>query len=409
MDKKTQNLKTTSLAQENLNKILEHNNSEARDALRSALAKSKSLTEANDKVNKKVDTSFAKTGGDLAKRSSKESSRGSSKAIKSAMKSSNVRSNVGTTEIQSKRRVTEKAVPTASKRMQNIKGQRDLNEIYSNLLSDDLNHYVAKENEEHSKEETHRKRINISINWKGIVETAKQIFYNSKKFLKVVLGVLAGLITVTCTGVLCYAFVLSFSTMPALAKCYNKAHAVIENSTKSTFKKEDNSFVYDKDGNTLAKLRQNRDTDYVKYNEIPEKVINAFIATEDKRFYDHHGVDLQSTAKAVEILVKGKLGESTEVERGGSTITQQMVKNVFLTNKKSYDRKIKEIFLALEVEKKYSKEEILEFYINNCYFYNNCYGFRSTVLLLQRFRPVDFSRGGYIVCNPKFTILLQPS
>lgn len=377
MDKKTQNLKTTSLAQENLNKILEHNNSEARDALRSALAKSKSLTEANDKVNKKVDTSFAKTGGDLAKRSSKESSRGSSKAIKSAMKSSNIRSNVGTTEIQSKRRVTEKAVPTASKRMQNIKGQRDLNEIYSNLLSDDLNHYVAKENEEHSKEETHRKRINISINWKGIVETAKQIFYNSKKFLKVVLGVLAGLITVTCTGVLCYAFVLSFSTMPALAKCYNKAHAVIESSNKSTFKKEDNSFVYDKDGNTLAKLRQNRDTDYVKYDEIPEKVINAFIATEDKRFYDHHGVDLQSTAKAVEILVKGKLGESTEVERGGSTITQQMVKNVFLTNKKSYDRKIKEIFLALEVEKKYSKEEILEFYINNCYFYNNCYGIAS--------------------------------
>ena len=321
MDRKTQNLKTTSLAQEDLNKILEHNNSEARDALRSALAKSKSLTEANDKVNRKVDDNLAK-----------RSSRGSSKAIKSATKSSNVRNNVGTTEVQSKRRVTEKAVPTASKRMQNIKGQKDLNEVYSNLLSEDLNHYVAKENEERSKEETHRKRINISINWKGIVEIAKQIFYNSKKFLKVVLGVLAGLITVTCTGVLCYAFVLSFSTMPALAKCYNKAHAVIENSTKSTFKKEDNSFVYDKDGNTLAKLRQNRDTDYVKYDEIPEKVINA-----------------SSYEDVQELLI----------------------------DKKSYDRKIKEIFLALEVEKKYSKEEILEFYINNCYFYNNCYGIAS--------------------------------
>ena len=224
MDRKTQNLKTTSLAQEDLNKILEHNNSEARDALRSALAKSKSLTEANDKVNRKVDDNLAK-----------RSSRGSSKAIKSATKSSNVRNNVGTTEVQSKRRVTENAVPTASKRMQNIKGQKDLNEVYSNLLSEDLNHYVAKENEERSKEETHRKRINISINWKGIVETAKQIFYNSKKFLKVVLGVLAGLVIVTCTGVLCYAFVLSFSTMPALAKCYNKAHAVIESSNKSTY------------------------------------------------------------------------------------------------------------------------------------------------------------------------------
>ena len=123
MDRKTQNLKTTSLAQEDLNKILEHNNSEARDALRSALAKSKSLTEANDKVNKKVDDNLAK-----------KSSRESSKAIKSATKSSNVRNNVGTTEVQSKRRVTEKAVPTASKRMQNIKVQKDLNEVYSNCL-----------------------------------------------------------------------------------------------------------------------------------------------------------------------------------------------------------------------------------------------------------------------------------
>lgn len=121
--------------------------------------------------------------------------------------------------------------------MQNIKEQKDLNEVYSNLLSDDLNHYVAKENEEHSKEETHRKRINISINWKGIVETAKQIFYNSKKVSK-------SSSRSSCWFDYCYlyrsfvlCFVLSFSTMPALAKCYNKAHAMIENSTKSTFKR----------------------------------------------------------------------------------------------------------------------------------------------------------------------------
>lgn len=121
--------------------------------------------------------------------------------------------------------------------------------------------------------------------------------------------------------------------------------------------------------------------------------MNAFVAVEDKRFYDHHGVDLQSTAKAVEILVRGKLGESTGVERGGSTITQQMVKNVFLSNKKTYARKLKEIFLALEVEKKYSKKEILEFYINNVYFYNNCYGiaFSGTIVLFKGFRSAHFS------------------
>ena len=379
MDKKSQNLKTTSLAQEDLDKVLERNNSEARDVLHSALAKSKSLTEVNKKadtgstlakskslteVNKKADTGSTKVNRDLV--------RETPKSIKSngQTKSSNDKN-------KSKSTNTGKTVVNTSKEKQNTKEQKNLNEVYSNLLSDDLNHYIAKENEEHNKEEFHRRRINISIDWKGIVEGFKQAFYNSKKFLKGFLGVVTGVFVASCAGVLCYTFVLSFNTMPALAKCYNNAHAVIEKSTKSTFKKEDNSFVLDKDGNTLAKLRQNRDTDYVKYDEIPKEVINAFVATEDKRFYEHHGVDLQSTAKAVEILVKGKLGENTGIERGGSTITQQMVKNVFLTNKKSYDRKIKEIFLALEVEKKYSKEEILEFYINNCYFYNNCYGIAS--------------------------------
>lgn len=324
-------------AQSDLDRVLAQREGEARRTLGSALAKSASVADNSGKTTKR---------------------------------SSGVPNNY-------QRSNTSQRVPNASIKTEVKDNTKELNEVYSNLLSDELNQYVNKENEERKEDNSQKQKHRITIDWRRIVEGFNQAFYRSQKVLKGIATVVTGLITIACGATLLYAFVLSFKTMPDLAKCYNNAHVTIENSTKSTFKKEDNSFVYDKDGNTLAKLRQNRDTDYIKYNDIPQEVVNAFVAVEDKRFYDHHGVDLQSTAKAVEILVRGKLGESTGVERGGSTITQQMVKNVFLSNKKTYARKLKEIFLALEVEKKYSKKEILEFYINNVYFYNNCYGIAS--------------------------------
>lgn len=326
-----------SSAQSDLDRVLAQREGEARRTLGSALAKSASVADNSGKTTKR---------------------------------SSGVPNNY-------QRSNTSQRVPNASIKPEVKDNTKELNEVYSNLLSDELNRYVNKENEERKEDNSQKQKHRITIDWRRIVEGFNQAFYRSQKVLKGIATVVTGLITIACGATLLYAFVLSFKTMPDLAKCYNNAHVTIENSTKSTFKKEDNSFVYDKDGNTLAKLRQNRDTDYIKYNDIPQEVVNAFVAVEDKRFYDHHGVDLQSTAKAVEILVRGKLGESTGVERGGSTITQQMVKNVFLSNKKTYARKLKEIFLALEVEKKYSKKEILEFYINNVYFYNNCYGIAS--------------------------------
>ena len=299
-------------AQSDLDRVLVQREGEARRTLGSALAKSASVADNSGKTTKR---------------------------------SSGVPNNY-------QRSNTSQRVPNASIKPEVKDNTKELNEVYSNLLSDELNRYVNKENEERKEDNSQKQKHRITIDWRRIVEGFNQAFYRYQKVLKGIAIVVTGLITIACGATLLYAFVLSFKTMPDLAKCYNNAHVTIENSTKSTFKKEDNSFVYDKDGNTLAKLRQNRDTDYIKYNDIPQEVVNAFVAVEDKRFYDHHGVDLQSTAKAVEILVRGKLGESTGVERGGSTITQQMVKNVFLSNKKTYARKLKEIFLALEVEKK---------------------------------------------------------
>lgn len=130
--------------------------------------------------------------------------------------------------------------------------------------------------------------------------------------------------------------------------------------------------VYASDGTEIAKLHAGADSLYLASANIPDDVKNAFIAIEDKRFYDHHGVDWASTAKSCYLLVKNK-----SISRGGSTITQQLVRNVFTEDvgfEKSYTRKLKEILTALLLEKKYKKDQILEYYINNINFGNGYCG-----------------------------------
>lgn len=107
-------------------------------------------------------------------------------------------------------------------------------------------------------------------------------------------------------------------------------------------------------------------------SEIPTHTTNAFIAKEDKRFYSHHGVDYIRILGAM----KNNLKAHDSVE-GGSTITQQLIKNTHLTQEKTLDRKLKEIKLSKELEKIYSKEEILDAYLNTIYFGNNLFGIKN--------------------------------
>ena len=121
----------------------------------------------------------------------------------------------------------------------------------------------------------------------------------------------------------------------------------------------------------LTKLHGEENRTLVSIDDIPKHVQEALISIEDERFYSHHGVDWKSTAKAI----LGKLtGTST---RGGSTITQQVIKNTTGENEVTIKRKVAEIFRALRLEKNYSKEEILETYFNKVYFGNGCYGIEA--------------------------------
>ena len=100
----------------------------------------------------------------------------------------------------------------------------------------------------------------------------------------------------------------------------------------------------------------------VKFDQIPKHVRYAFISIEDNRFYEHGGIDYRGTLRA---LVSNILGHDVQ---GGSTITQQLAKNAFLSQERTITRKIKEAFLAKQLENKYTKNEILTMYLNQIYF-----------------------------------------
>ncbi|MED3564252.1 penicillin-binding protein 1A [Bacillus xiapuensis] len=131
---------------------------------------------------------------------------------------------------------------------------------------------------------------------------------------------------------------------------------------------------YDQNNQIASKVSANKN-EGVSIKQIPESMKNAVIAIEDHRFYQHHGVDFVGTSRAfIRDLKAGRMIE------GGSTITQQLTKNTLLTSKKTFKRKIEEVFLALEIERKYSKQEILQMYLNKIYFGAGAWGIKQAAL-----------------------------
>lgn len=141
-----------------------------------------------------------------------------------------------------------------------------------------------------------------------------------------------------------------------IAKTTNVAD--LQNALKAT------TIIYDKDGNQAGSLTGQKGT-YVELDAISENLQNAVVATEDRSFYKNSGINYGRFFLA--ILTAGRSG-------GGSTITQQLAKNAYLSQDQTVERKAKEFFLALEINKKYSKKEILTMYLNNAYFGNGIWG-----------------------------------
>ncbi len=165
-------------------------------------------------------------------------------------------------------------------------------------------------------------------------------------------------------------FLLYEKTGETLFSIAAEAKATVAASTAEDFKYAENTYIYSADGTRLAELAEEDDATFLEYEDLPADVVNAFIAVEDRSFWTNNGISYKGILRVCLNYVR----TGGEVAEGASTITQQLARGVFLSNEKTMLRKIKEIFIALELTKKYSKEEIMAFYCNTCCFANGIYG-----------------------------------
>lgn len=168
------------------------------------------------------------------------------------------------------------------------------------------------------------------------------------------------------------ALLIYAKVKPDLDYCREVAYDKLAQMQRQDFQLLSDTEVYDKN-NQLIGLINAGHYEYVPIKDISMNLQNAYIAQEDRRFKSHTGVDWIATFRAGLALVKNR----GEITQGGSTITQQVIKNTYLTQERSFTRKIVEILLAPEVEKKYSKADIMEFYCNTNFYGNHCYGVQA--------------------------------
>ncbi len=140
------------------------------------------------------------------------------------------------------------------------------------------------------------------------------------------------------------------------------------NISSYEYQPKEKSQIFSSDKQLIGEI-YNENRTYVELDNIPEHLKNAIVAVEDSRFYSHSGFDIIRLVKAIFVDIK-----EGELKEGASTITQQLAKNLFLTNEKTFTRKIKELFYSLQLEGKYSKDKILEMYLNEIYLGQLVYG-----------------------------------
>ncbi|WP_245984566.1 transglycosylase domain-containing protein [Biomaibacter acetigenes] len=170
-------------------------------------------------------------------------------------------------------------------------------------------------------------------------------------------------------------------------------------------KPSETSFVYDKDGKEIAELHGEQNRIPVSIDKVPDSLKNAFIAIEDQYFYQHKGINVRSILGALWAdIMHGSY------HRGASTITQQLVKNAFLSPEKTPKRKAQEAWLAIQLERHYTKNKILEFYLNQIYFGHSAYGVESAAEIYfgKSVDQLDLAESAMLAGIPKSPSIYSP-
>ena len=196
---------------------------------------------------------------------------------------------------------------------------------------------------------------------------ARSIFKARTKKPNFVLSVAATTIRLSFILALCVGLAL-LGAVVGIAKAFVDTAPTLDLAALDA--QDKTSFIYDSQGNLITDYKGTEDRIMVSIDEIPEMLQNAFIAVEDARFYEHNGVDVK---RIVGALVANFTSGSTQ---GGSTITQQLIKQTVLSSEQSYKRKLQEAYLAMELETRYTKKQILESYLNTIFLGGSYYGVR---------------------------------
>ncbi|MBY0124290.1 penicillin-binding protein [Bacillus sp. S/N-304-OC-R1] len=165
------------------------------------------------------------------------------------------------------------------------------------------------------------------------------------------------------------------------------------------------SYIKAKNGKIISEINQPYNRINLENEEIPPFLKNLFIISEDQHFYNHSGFDLASIGRALAINI-----QSNNIEQGGSTITQQLARNLFLNNEKSYNRKLSELLYAYEIERKLTKDEILKQYINAIYFQNGAYGIEAASQFYFQKQTIELSKAelAFLAAIPNNPTLYNP-
>lgn len=190
----------------------------------------------------------------------------------------------------------------------------------------------------------------------------------TKKIFK---GILILLTLMMVVGI-SFALYMGVKIKPKLEDAKRISDIKLEQITDNTFTKLEDTIIYDNKDNIISEINAGN-YEYVDIDGTSKWLIEGYIAVEDRKFLEHEGIDYKAIVRAGLDIIKNK----GKVTQGGSTITQQVIKNNLLTQEKTLDRKLIEFFLAPELEKMYSKNDIMEFYLNTNSYGNNCEGIGS--------------------------------
>ena len=223
----------------------------------------------------------------------------------------------------------------------------------------------------------------LIFSWRKVMNTLRRYVKNAKDVFRIIAGVIgsyAGVISNiigTAMGILASVMVIGgivglcvyVKVLPMFTEAREEVFDKLVHLSEDDFVMKEDTVVYDSKGKQVGSVNAGS-YKYVKINDVSPYIYEGYIAVEDKRFKTHGGVDLVATMRAGVSLLKHNM----EITQGGSTITQQVIKNNLLTQNKSYTRKIAEILLAPTIESKFTKAQIMEFYCNSNFYGNKCYG-----------------------------------